>query len=660
MNGGREQNNNFLLDGVDNNYPGAPGPLAGLIAQNPDSTNEFRVLTNNFAPEFGRNNGAIINMITQSGTNDFHGSAFYFGRWDALGARDYFNHQINPETGTVAPKNPYVRNLYGGTIGGPIKKNRTFFFISYQGDRFITTLTNSSIVPTTAFKSGVFTYTNPATGASQALNVTMPGTGNNGTGVGLDPLMQKIFALYPTPNIVNPDGTTGTLFFPSESREKDEDPTIKIDHKLNKDNNLYIRYSYNYSSDPNPSHTDDLPGDLGAISSTVKTQGIAIGLTSPLGSTLINEFRFGANRANSVSACNGVSVFDNFGFIDGVGRGADFGLPIFAPLGCQTLGDTNEQSHKVGTYQWFDGVSKVLKSHTFKWGVEIRDVYSNNFTSFSSRALFTFNVFTDSGVPTLQGLNPGVDSNFVEDEVGALLGLVDRQTQTQFFNHLGNRVVNDERNLRQHEIGTFWQDSWKLVSNLTLTYGLRWEWYGVPYDAHANLSNQFARTSGPAPFTFTLVGPGTGHQLFEDYYKNFEPRFGFAWDPFKTGGTSVRGGVGVFSDRIYGNLISNMRGNPPFEPSFSIFPTATNGTVPAAQLQNQAAPAQLTPSPLVGPLALIFPEIFANNAKPPLVVSWNLGIQRGLAPDFTIEANYVGNHGTRILRIIAAIRHNQI
>src|SRR5271169_1973715 len=195
VNGGRERNNNFLLDGTDNNDADVPGPLGGLIAENPDATQEFRVLTNNFAPEYGRNNGAIIDVITRSGTNEFHGNLFYFGRWDALGARDYFNHQIDPLTGEVAAKNPYVRNLYGGSIGGPIVKDKTFFFLNYQGDRFVTTLTNTTVVPTAAFKSGIFTYTNPQTGASQAINVTTPGAANNATGVGLDPVMKQILAL---------------------------------------------------------------------------------------------------------------------------------------------------------------------------------------------------------------------------------------------------------------------------------------------------------------------------------------------------------------------------------------------------------------------------------------------------------------------------------
>ena len=222
VNGGRERNNNFMLDGIDNNDADVPGNLGGLTSQNPDSAQEFRVLTNNFAPEYGRNNGAVIDVITRSGSNAFHGDAYYFGRWDALGARDFFNHQIDPVTGNVAAKNPYVRNLYGASLGGPIRKDSTFFFLNYEGNRFNTTLTNSSTVPNAAFRTGVFTYTNPANERVRRSIFHSAGVANNPFGSSLDPTIQSILSLYPLPNVESGDGVTGTLFFPSPSRAKNE------------------------------------------------------------------------------------------------------------------------------------------------------------------------------------------------------------------------------------------------------------------------------------------------------------------------------------------------------------------------------------------------------------------------------------------------------
>ncbi|MGA9977434.1 MAG: TonB-dependent receptor [Candidatus Sulfotelmatobacter sp.] len=674
-NGGRERNNNFMLDGADNNDTEVPGGLGGLTSQNPDSTEEFRVITNNFAPEYGRNNGAIIDVITRSGTNNWHGDAFYFGRWDALGARGYFN-TVDPSTGLVEPKNPYIRNLYGGSIGGPIVKDKTFFFVNYQGDRFITNVTNASTVPTAAYKTGIFTYTNPNTGVSQPLNVTVPGSGNNATGVGLDPVMQKIFALYPSPTVSNGDGVTGTLFFPSESREKDENGTLKLDQKVGKSNNLSVRYIYNWYHDPNSGTSNFLPGNIGSVAAFDKAQSLSIALNSSPSSTLVNLLRVSANRTSQGYTCTGVGLFDSFGFTDQVGRGADFSLPDLSGFGCQVLGDADGQGRKTGTYQYGDTLTKVANGHTMKFGGEFRDVYSNNFTDFFSRADFTFNIFSSDGIPTLQGLNAGIDSNTIEDLTSALLGLVNSQSQTQFFATTGARETNDELDFRQRELGIFAQDEWKVRPNLTLTYGLRWEYYGVPFEAHGNLSNLFQDPSGAAPalvgggngFTYSAAGPGTGHQLFQSYYNNFEPRVGFAWDPFKKGKTSVRGGIGAFSDRVYGNLVSDARGNPPFQPSLYNAIASDNETCTAAgcvfvasgaQLHGLGAPNQLIPSPVVTNLnpstfagGLTFPDLFATNMKPPSVVTWNFGIQHQLTSGLTLEANYVGNHGTRILRVV--------
>jgi hypothetical protein len=657
VNGGRERNNNFLLDGSDNNDTDVPGGLGGLSAGNPDSTEEFRVLTNNFAPEFGRNNGAIIDVITRSGTNNYHGDLFYFGRWDALGARDYFNHQIDPETGDLAPKNPYVRNLYGGSFGGPIVKDKTFFFINYQGDRFVTSLTSNATVPTAAYKTGIFNYTNPDTGVSQPINITTPGGANNATTVGLDPTVQQILSFYPAPNIANSDGITGLLFFPTESRQKDEDATIKIDQKIGKNSDLSVRYVFNWFHDPDPSHDDELPGGLGAVSSFNRTQGLALGLTSTFGATLSNELRFGANRNNSGFACTGVGTFNSItspsgNFIDSEGNGADFSLPGLTSFGCQNLGDANAQGRKTGTYSYTDNVTKVLGSHTLKFGGQFRDVYSNNNTNFGSRAAFSFNLNSDFGTTVLQNLAPGVDNRNIEDESSGLLGLVAVQDQTQYFDLAGARQGTDELNFVQHETAAYIQDVWKVKSNLSITYGLRWEYYGVPYERNGDLANLFVDASGPAPFTFTPVGPGTGHQLYKSYYDNFEPRVGFAWDPFKTGKTSVRGGFGVFSDRVYGNLFGDARGNPPFQPSFVNYPSFNTGTDAGTQVQNQAPPGQLAASPVVVDGTGSFPDVFANNIKPPLITTWNLGIQRSFGSNLTVEANYVGNHGTRILRVV--------
>ena len=155
VNGSRERDNNFLLDGLDNNDTSVPGASGGLASLNPDATQEFRVITNNFMPEYGRNNGAIVDVVTKSGSNDFHGNGYWFGRYSALGARDYFNHNLD-NSGNVESQNPYVRNLFGFSVGGPIIKDKTFFFVNSEWHRFRTTLTNETNVPTDGIQVGDF------------------------------------------------------------------------------------------------------------------------------------------------------------------------------------------------------------------------------------------------------------------------------------------------------------------------------------------------------------------------------------------------------------------------------------------------------------------------------------------------------------------------
>jgi len=233
VNGSRERNNNFLLDGVDNNDTSVPGIPDGLLSANPDSTEEFRVITNNFNAEYGRNTGAIIDVVTKGGTNAFHGAAYEFGRWNGFGgARDWFNPRTGSD-GTFNPMNPYVRNQFGYSFGGPIFKNKTFFFVNEEFQRYRTTLTNSATVPTAAFKTGIFTWN------GQPVDLTASGA-NNAFGAPLDPTVQKLLALYPTPPS-STNGLTGTVFFPSSSRTNGYNPVVKIDHQITKSESVSLR-----------------------------------------------------------------------------------------------------------------------------------------------------------------------------------------------------------------------------------------------------------------------------------------------------------------------------------------------------------------------------------------------------------------------------------
>jgi len=698
VNGARERNNNFLLDGSDNNDTSVPGIPGGLASLNPDATEEFRVITNNFMPEYGRNNGAIVDVVTKSGSNDWHGGARWFGRYNALGARDYFNHNLDPITGNMEAQNPYVRNQFGFNVGGPVVKNKTFFFVDGEWQRFRTTLTNKSTVPNAAFKSmlngGTFGYTDydPYDCAPGTAPCTLPiqaGGANSAFGLGISPTIKQILNLYPDPNGPAVDQFRGSLFYPSTSKQDAHNLTAKLDQHLGDRHLLSVHAAYDQYSDPNPFHDDFLPG-LGASASQSHVLLVGTSLTSTLSPRLVNQVKIGFNKNDNPFNCGGLSTL-NVGATDQYGRSRDFSLPDVAGFGCLALFDSNGQWRKTGTWSWGDSLSWVRGAHTVKLGGDFRWVYENGFNSFTSRSLVTLAPFSNFGVSTIMAnpnlppcdpFNPagppnpadpfqncGTDQNgnpdFVfQDMANTLLGVMDTEQQSQFFDTSGNRTPNDLRRFRQHEYDFFVQDSWKVRSNLTLSFGIRYQFNGVPFEVNNSLSNLFENASGPAPdalnplttpgcdptlptcsgFTFTNVGPGTGHLLYDNNFNNFEPRLGFAWDPFRDGKTSVRAAFGIFHDRVFGNLFGNATSNPPFQ--------QTPFTEPFDQPENVSLPTTVATSRYTVDGAGFFPTTIAKHFPLPYTSSWNFGIQRELRRDLVVDVNYVGNRGFHEFRVV--------
>lgn len=666
VNGSREVNNNFLLDGTDNNDAEIPGltlPQPGLTSLNPDSVQEFRVITSNFLPEFGRNMGAVIDIVSKRGTNDFHSVVYWFGRYDALGARDYFNHQTDA-SGQVAPKDSYSRNTFGISAGGPLLHDRTFWFANYEGNRFSTTLTNTSIVPTQDFKSGVFTY------LGQPIDVSTPASPNNIFGLPLDPTMQKVLALYPAPNGPAVDDARGLLFYPSFSNSTGDNVSVRVDHNFSNREMLAVRYTFNRYLDPNFDHTDFLPG-LGGTGTSQRRQNASLQLTSVINPRLVNNFRLGANRINFPLTCEGLNVLDSTGLADSYGRGFDLPLPGVAGFGCLLIVDRNGSQRFSGTYTIADDVTWARGRHTFKFGVETHDAYSNSTNAFVSRPTLDFNNFVNFSTPEFPITafvtgNPQVDSNpTLQDMVWSLFGTVGSVTQAQFFDKAGNRTADDLRGFRQKDFAAFAQDTFKVFSNLTLNYGLRYQFNGVPYEVNNLLSTLFADPSGQAPFTFTVAGRNEHGlpPLYSNDWHDFEPRVGIAWDPFKDGKTSIRTGYGIFHDRLFGQLLGLARGNPPFQ---QIFFQPLFGPPPCTppEIQSQlglcigppvstlTAPPSLQTSAVVNQGTGDLPFIIDPHLRMPYSQSWNFGIQRELPGSLLMEVSYVGSKGTRLLRLV--------
>jgi hypothetical protein len=657
VNGARERNNNFLLDGVDNNDTDVPGAIGGVLNANPDSAQEFRVITNNFNAEFGRNTGAIVDVVTASGTNAFHGDAYEFGRWNGFGgARDWFN------PASQGPMNPYVRNQFGYSIGGPIRRNKTFFFFNEEFDRFVTALTSVATVPTAAFKTGVFTYIDP-NGNQVPVDLTQANAhGQNNNDLPLDPTMKKIFALYPNPTVANGDGFSGTLFFPSVSRQNSYQTVAKIDHHFNDSHTLSLRYGYDHGFDPDNRHDDALPGGVGATSEKFITEGLVASLTSSFRSTLVNTFNFGWNHLYANLRCTGLNALDGVsqqdGALDRFGNGRDYLMNPFTRFGCELASDN--QFRKTGTVSYGDGLSWVRGAHTFKFGFDLRDVGESGPTNyFTRRQVYldpSLRFFTTFYSPITV---PG-DTAALDDAAAAFYGIAAEDLNAEFFNKAGVRQPTDNKSFRAHEYDGYAQDTWRVSPNLTLTLGLRYQFDGVPYEQNANFSNLL---TDPAsfPVVFSVVGPGTGKQIYQNDYTEFEPRVGFSWDPWKDGKTAIRGAFGIFHDRVFGNLVENARGSPPFEQDYHQFPfdtlnralTASGGSynqMPDFAEQFLLVPYDKVPSATVPDGSRLAPTVIDTHLRPSASNNWSFGIQHELLGTTTLDLTYVGSKGTHIFR----------
>jgi len=648
VNGQRERNNNFLVDGTDNNDAAVPGIPGGISSLNPDATQEFRVITNNFLPEFGRNSGAIIDVVTKSGTNQFHGDLYEFNRVNAMAARDFFNP--SPE-----PQNPFVRNQFGASFGGPIKKDKTFFFVNSEWDRFRTTLTNQAVVPTAAFKSGIFTAD------GQQINLASPGSPNNALGLPLSSTMQKVLALYPNPNGPSVDAIRGIYFFPTAEPQDNANVTARVDHRFNDVYSLSARYIYNGLTTGN-SLDEIIPG-IGGVATGQQSHNYSLNFVAAFRANLVNEFRAGLNRTDDAFTCNGSSLIDQTGTLDKFGFGTDYSfntstnVQTISNFGCTALGDSNGQARRAGTWNLVDGLSWIKGRHSIKVGGEFRYIYDNGFDGFGSRPTVDFTAFGNFGIPIVKCPGACGSDEVLQTMAAALLGVPGIQSQTQFYNAQGTRTAVDFREFVQHEYGFFIQDSWKVRHNLTVQLGMRYEFDGVPFEKNGNLSNLLnQQASAVPPITFQTVGPGTGNRLYNDDYHDFEPRVGLAWDPFSTGKTSFRVGYGIFHDRVFGNLFTNLKGNPPFVAGIQNLPNAdfSNGIgSPVTLATLLPPPTQPSPSASVPDMSLLSGiSILSPNLKTPYTQAWNVGIQRELGNGMTIEVNYVGSGSHRLLRSV--------
>jgi hypothetical protein len=664
VSGQRSESLTFLIDGVDNNN--FLGNNA-VVDPNPDAVEEFKILTNNYGAENGRTSGGIVNQVIKSGTNTIHGGVFEFFRNDDLNARNYFQ----------PTRTRFNRNLFGGTLGGPIQKDKTFFFISYQGSRRIegqvapvltvlspaertgdfSELLDPSAPPTSpcanpqagdpSFVSGsVFNPTTATSitcgdGSSATLETPYP---NNQ--VPVNPIIATYINKYlPLPNVPNTNNFAANPI----ARIQEDQGIVRVDHHLTSRDTIYgnwiiddVRDAYPFKIINGASSGGNVPIGSGFSDLTRSQQG-AVTWTHIFSPHIINEFIFGSNRFATLEAIPADRTspsdlgFTNINPDDPAGVAPPVLFSNSFQLGPNPGGPTKE--HNV-TFHWQDSVSWNKGHHDLKFGADIRRVRNN----------FNFDFFTN-GSFDFANLQKAFTGDGFADFVG---GFPD-----QYF-QFSNAIYG----IRTYSLNFYGEDSWKVRPRLTLDLGLRYEYNSPQKDPHNNIIGFFPGRQSTvfpdAPTGLLYPGdPGTPNSgmTFPDK-NNFAPRFGFSWDMLGNAKLVMRGGFGVFYDIEDGALNLQFGGQAPFgDVSQLNYFGFTPGVDPIADPFNSFAPGTVNPYPFIagGHLGQFFvPKVsFAFVVDPhfrtPYSENYNYGFQYQLTKDTLIEAYYVGSLGRKLI-----------
>jgi outer membrane receptor protein involved in Fe transport len=649
VNGQRNRANNFMLDGTDNNDQFTAGRPA--VNPNVDMIQEFRVLANNFSAEFGRNSASVVNVVTKSGTNSINGTAYEFLRNDALDAKAVF-----------APrKDPLEFNQFGGTFGGPIRRDRTFFFASYEGLRQTRGQTVVRTVETPEFRQLVAQrFPNSIANfllqrfPSPTPTSNIRDTGQPVAGLGTDNRLNNP-SIATDPNYVltsgnqyrnalqsTPDGIPdiGTANIPVSEDTTGDQFSFRIDQELSSNQRILGRYTEDQRLADDLTQASTVGSRNIGFNQPVDELGrnFTVAHTYVLSNSKVNEARFGLSYRNRglTSMNDGVPQID---FDDGVVR--------FGNLA------TNPAVFTQKTFHWVDTMSITAGDHAIKFGGEVRHIrddsdFAVRRGSYAFQSLHDF-AMDEVGRVTNMGINPGT-------------GLIEPNV----------------RNFRFWETGFFLQDDWKVRSNLTLNLGLRHEWFGRPSEANDMLTNIIL---GPGSDIFQQVATATVgrvDQVVPNDFNNFAPRLGFSWTPTKDNRLAIRGGWGIAYERLFNNSITNIRFNPPFysfavaDPSavaahfgipIAYGPRNPDGTVRNEPITIEGANHNIGVQDGLGIVGNIIgwnPRFGTSqqslrvpdpNTKDAYTHNWFAGAQMEIRWGMVLEANYLGNVGRNFGRL---------
>ncbi|HUI44170.1 MAG TPA: carboxypeptidase-like regulatory domain-containing protein [Terriglobia bacterium] len=655
VNGQRSERNNFTLDGVT-----IMEPFAYSLTVDPslDAIREFRVVENSYSAAMGVTSGAQVEIVTRSGANRFSGTAYEYLRNSALDARNFFD---NP----ALPIPPYRQNQFGASLGGPLRRDRTFFFANYEGLRIAQSITNTTLLPTAAERAGNFSGVNPVTGQAFPAIVNpatgQPFQGNQIPAADINPVSAAILARVPPPSQPNAAAGANNSTDVGLRTVTSDQFTARLDHQLSPHQQLFARFLLFQGAQLFPfvpnTFANNPPAPPGfGTNKNDSGRNLALGLTSVLRSTLVNDFRFGYSYYFGTKEAQNIQS----GFLQSLGvarapGATNDGIPAVTIPGYADLGDSDifqPQIRKSHTFQFTDGLVWVKGRHTFQFGADFRRL----------RLFYRVEDFGQGVFEFSDGASSASGTAFSDFLLGRPF---------LSFAQAGNSGGNDRLNY----FGGYFSDEFRATPRLSLTFGLREEFYSPPVniDGHASildptnatrfivLDNRGQAASLEAnPLVqrlqslyglsfITSEQAGLPNSLIRPDWSNWAPRLGFAYDLTGDAKTSLRGGLGVFNSLAELDYISETRLSAPItEFLFGFDLCRFYG--PGACGQSYAPP--ILTYPLAYTLGNQAPDAISSppGIRNGYVYEGSLSLERQLTPNTALEISYNGSDGRKLPR----------
>ncbi len=626
-NGLREQNNNFLLDGIDNNES-----VVNTIVFFPpiEALQEFRVITSVAPAEFGRGGGAVINAITKSGTNEIHGTVFELLRNSELDAR-----------ATFAPTKPvFQRNQFGFAFGAPIKKDRTFFFGNYQGLRqnLPKEEGNRVTVPTARMRQGDFGELLDAnfTGLGQPITIFDPVTGNpfprNVITRPLDPVAVRYLNSFPLPDIAG--RATQNYIVKRIAKQTFNDGDFRIDHRFKDTDTIFGRFSIADDSQTDPGRIPGFQAGFGSGLNAIEARGVAAGYTHTFSPTTINEFRFGFTllRIGFFPVNFGQNQNQDIGIGGPGGFNTNTGISLIGGGNgnfIEYLGDGGQFTLRERSYQISDALTHVRGNNTFKFGFVVIRRNVKAFQGDFAKGFYFFSDFTAT-----PGNTPPLGQTGYE-VAEMLIG------KTNFTSITASPTGALQASTAiSYENGFYAQDDWRVTRNLTLNLGLRYEYFTAPFEEDDRLAN-----FDPATGRIVVAGMNGPRATVETDKNNFAPRFGLAY-AFNSK-TVLRGGYGLFYSLDRGGIANQLTQNAPFIVTQFRF----GGTGANVRLSE--------PIPLPNPIDLSNPVLpdgsalrfIPKDSDTTRVQQYNVTVEHQFNNYLALSVGYVGTKGDNVVAV---------